>query len=144
MEEKTKREKRIELADKKQYFEVEENIFKRKIKVFLNYTPEDYDKWCKKNGVIDERGWSKEFMASSFEFDHEDRATQWGIFIKHFNWSIGSQGSLIHEIVHTIIKIWSVNNIPYNKDTQEFLAHSIAGLYEDISAKILKVKKIQR
>lgn len=140
----SKRTKKIKQADKKQYFEVEESIFHRKVKVFLNYSDEDYAKWCKKNSVLDERGDSKEFAASSFEFDHEERPTQWAIFIKRFNWSIGSQGSLIHEIVHTIIKIWSMNNIPYNKDTQEFMAHSVANLYEDIAAKILNVKNIER
>lgn len=144
MKKKTERAKRIELAEQKHCFEVEENIFKRKVVVFINYSPEDYDKWCKKKGVVDERGWSKEFVASSFEFDHEDHPTKWGILIKKFNWSIGSQGTLIHEVVHTTIKIWSINNIPFNKDTQEFLAHSIAGLYEDIAAKMLDVKKIKR
>lgn len=130
--------------DNKRYLVVEESIFHRKVHVFLNYTTEDYRQWCKKKGVEDEDHNNKEFTAVSFEFDHETKSTEWAIFIKHFNWSIHSQGTLIHEIVHTIIKIWSVNHIPYNRDTQEFLAHSIGNLYEDIAAKIMNIKKIQR
>lgn len=131
-------------TEQQKYFTVLDPIFHRKVHIFLNYSNEDYQKWCKKKGVEDERDSGKEFSATSFEFDHDSKPTEWAIHIKRFNWSIGSQGTLIHEIVHTIIKIWSINHIPYNKDTQEFLAHSIANLYEDIAAKIMNVKKIKR
>lgn len=134
--------KKLDEAKKQKYFTVLEPIFHRKVHVFLNYSQEDYQRWCKKRGVVDDRTSDKEFSATSFEFDHDDQPTMWAISIKKFNWSIGSQGTLIHEIVHTIIKIWSLNHIPYNKDTQEFLAHSVANLYEDIAAKILGVKKL--
>ncbi len=131
-------------SQEKKYFTVEEAVFHRRVHVFLNYSNEDYQKWCKKLRVEDLHSDNKEFSATSFEFDHDNKPTEWAIFIKRFNWSIGSQGTLIHEIVHTIIKIWRVNNIPYGLETQEFLAHEITNLYEDIAAKIMNVKKIKR
>ena len=125
----------------KRYFAVYDSIFKQRVHVLLNHTNQEYQKWLKRNKVKDivEKDYN-DFQAWVLEFTTEKGATERIIFIHTFQWAIKHQGSLIHEIVHIIIKIWQFNSIPYNEDTQEFLAHSIANLYEDIAKKLL-VKK---
>lgn len=133
----------MKLNSKKKYFQIEESIFHRKVHVFLNYSSDDVNKWC--GGGKDDSKNDADFGAFSFSLtDAKTGVTEWGIQVKQFDWTISNQGSLIHEIVHTVIKIWRQNNIPYTYDNQEFLAHSISNLYEDIAAKILNIKKIKR
>ncbi len=125
----------------KQYIRVKERIFHRVIHVFLNYSSKEFESYVVKRWKACLDGKSRpefddNFSAFSSEWDDEKGVRGWIICIKDFDWSIRDQGTLIHEIVHTIVKIWAFNNIPYGKDTQEFLAHSVANLYEDIAYKI--------
>ena len=121
----------------KRYIKIYDAIFQRPIHVLLNHTPQDYAKWLTKVGAKD-IGDDKfdDFAGFSTSIDIDGKPTEWIIYQKSFDWTIKDQGTLIHEIVHTIIKIWHSNNIPYNQDTQEFLAHSIGNLYEDIARKL--------
>ncbi len=132
----------------KRYFVVKDSIFNRRIHIFLNHTYKDFDRWTKRKGYNQEGkeivNYDDNFAGFSTYMDGENQPTEWIICIKNFNWSIGSQGSLLHEIVHSIIKIWKFNNISFGEDTQEFLAHSIANLYEDICGKIFGLKKIKK
>ena len=115
-----------------------DRIFNQQVDVFLNYTPDMYTKWLTRERVIDvvEKNIS-DFSGWTSDYEDANGRTKSILFIPKFNWSIKSQGTLIHEIVHIIIKIWARNNIPYNYDTQEFLAHSIGNMYEDIAEKLL-------
>lgn len=122
----------------KKYFTVKESIFNRTVNVFINYTSADIDVWCGSPQV--QRTNDSDFAGFSFVLT-KDNITEYGIQIKEFDWTLDQQGTLIHEIVHTVIKIWSSNNIPYTYDNQEFLAHSVSNLYVDIAAKIFKLKK---
>ena len=126
------------------YFEISETIFNRRVHVLLNATQKEWKAFTKKVGVTtDSSGVFEDaanFEAFSTQIDSSDRPTQWVIVLKNFDWTIKDQGSLIHEIVHTIVKIWKSNNIPFTPDNQEFLAHSIGNLYEDIVRKILTFK----
>lgn len=119
-------------------------IFKQKINVLLNQDEKSYCKFLNKLKVKDVGKKDLElsmFQGFSTYLEREDGLREYIILMKEFNWCIKNQGTLIHEIVHTIIKIWESNNIPYNADTQEFLAHSIGGLYEDIAHKLLVIVK---
>lgn len=120
------------------YFVVYDSIFKQRIHVLVNYTPEIYQKWLNKNKLKGEfiKEYS-DFTGWTSDFQTEKGTTERIIFLPTFQWTILHQGTLIHEIVHVVIKIWQLNNTPYNQDTQEFLAHSIANLYEDIAYKLL-------
>lgn len=122
----------------KRYFVVYDAVFNQKIHVLMNHTPEDYERWLNRNKVKDVALKSlDDFAGWVSDFTTEEGQTQRILFIPRFNWAIKCQGTLIHEIVHVIIKIWSANNIPFNADTQEFLAHSIGRLYEEIAQKLL-------
>ena len=126
--------------NKKIYFQVYEGIFNRRIHILLNYSVEEYDKWVKKlDKTYEGKANDNDFQAWSSEIIVSDQPTEWIISLKDFHWTISNQGSLIHEIVHTIIKIWAKNNIPFTPDTQEFLAHSVSNLYEDICRKCYKL-----
>jgi hypothetical protein len=126
----------------KRYFQVYDCIFQQKIHVLMNFTEKDYEKWLNKNKVEDvEIKDFNNFAGWVSNFETQKGTTERILFIPQFEWTIKQQGTLIHEIVHVIIKVWDANNIPFNADTQEFLAHSIANLYEDIVRKLLvKVK----
>lgn len=124
----------------KRCFVVYDAIFKQKIHILINHTPQEYEKWLNKNKVKDIIVKEiEDFTGWVSDFTTEKGTTERIIFIPNFNWTIKNQGTLIHEIVHIIIKIWQSNNIPFNVDTQEFLAHSISNLYEDIAHKLLVV-----
>lgn len=122
----------------KRYFRIYDAIFKQRIHVLLNHTSSDYQKWLNRNNVKDiiVKNFN-DFQAWVSEFTTEKGNTERIIFLPTFQWAIKHQGTLIHEIVHIIIKIWQFNSIPYNQDTREFLAHSIANMYEDIAEKLL-------
>lgn len=118
-----------------------DSIFQQQVDVLLNYTPEKYESWLNKNKIKDIdikefdffnwNGWT------SYYTDEENRI-KCIIFLSKFQWTIKHQGTLIHEITHAIIKIWDRNKIAFNSDTQEFLAHSISNMYEDIAHKLLR------
>lgn len=139
-----KRTKRLQTETKqpeikKQYFEVRECIFNRIVHVFINYSHDEFAKVARRKGAKDYKDdpdYDNNFAAFSTQMGIAGRPDQWVICIKEFNWTIADQGKLVHEIVHTIIRIWTLNVIPFTPDNQEFLAYSIGNLYEDIAAKI--------
>ena len=113
-------------------------IFNQQVDVFLNYTPEKYKNWLNREKIKDvDNKYLNNFAGWTGEYTDENDKQKVIIFIPKFDWTIKDQGTLVHEIVHAIIKIWSRNNIQFNSDTQEFLAHSISNLYEDTCRKLL-------
>ena len=90
----------------KLYFIVKENIFKAKVHVFLNYSSVEFDEWCAKNriGHSFDNNKDSSFAGYSMEIEGIKIPLAWAILVKHFNWTVGDQGTLIHEIIHTIIK----------------------------------------
>jgi hypothetical protein len=127
----------------KKYFIIRERIFNRKVNVFLNYSGKDFNKWCNKKNYKqdDHEEKDNDLIGFSTEMSGEDTPTEWIIVCNNFDWTIKDQGTLIHEIVHTVIKIWNRNNMKVCLETQEFFAHEINNLYEDICCKIWKFKK---
>ncbi len=117
-------------------------IFKQKIHVLLNYDEVAYRKFLKSENATDESNTSataanEDFAGfTTFMIDARGRR-EFIILVKEFEWKIQNQGTLIHEITHVIIRIFESNNIPFNKDTQEFIAHSIGNIYEMIARKIV-------
>ena len=135
------------LPDKipKRYFVITDCIFNQQIHILLNHTPKQYEQWLNRKKVKDiaEKNYG-DFAGFTSSLENEKGRTEWIIFVADFQWTIKNMGTLIHEITHAIIRIWQHNNIPYNADTQEFLAHSISNLYEDIARKLLVFVKWSR
>lgn len=143
---KKKRKPRYEKAPEvgRRAFRVEESIFKRTVHVLVNYDQRQYARWAQRCGYkleghailgeADLAGFSSEITCDS-------EPTEWLIVLKNFNWCIQDQGTLIHEITHTIIKIFHANNIPWSDQTQEFLAHDIGNLFEAIAHKLFYKRK---
>lgn len=127
----------------KMQFVVKDSVFNRRVHVLLNYSGDDFTKWAHSKGdktyQRDERGDANMYAFSS-QMDAEGEQTEWIICMKSFNWTIRDQGSLVHEIVHTVMKIFAMNNIPFVLETQEFIAQMVGNMYEDIAAKIHRVK----
>jgi hypothetical protein len=123
----------------KMQFIVKDCVFNRTVHVLLNYSADDFTKWAQAKGdksyQKDERGDANMYAFSS-QMDTPGEQTEWIICMKSFNWTIRDQGSLIHEIVHTVMKIFAMNNIPFVLETQEFCAQIIGNMYEDIAAVI--------
>lgn len=129
----------------KKVYKVYDPIFRQKIWVLLNHSSKDYEKFLNKRGIKDVG--DKEFyfnrvsgFATHIE-PKEDEPREYLILLKEFDWSIFHQGTLIHEITHIVFRIFESNNIPFNQDTQEFIAHSIGGIYESIARKLLVIVK---
>lgn len=122
------------------YFKVYDSIFSQLVHCLFNFSSEDYAKWLKKNKIKDTLK-KENYLGWTSEIIMENNLMEIILFIPNFDWTIQNQGTMIHEITHVIIKIWDKNNIPYNSDTQEFLAHSISNMFEDIAKKILKLNK---
>ena len=126
----------------KKYFKVTECIFNRTVHVLLNYSDADYEEWIKRIGAeLGHDSSYDNFSGWSVEMSIKGRQSEWIIVLKDFDWTIRDQGTLIHEIVHTVVKIWDMNHIPLDLASQEFLAHSIGNLYEDIAAKLLRIDR---
>lgn len=129
----------------KRYFWVREPVFHRKVHIFLGYSSKEFDQWWARGHKvikpIEDETYNDNFHDFSTEINQDGKATEWCIVLGDFNWTIDHQGSLIHEVVHTVVKIWNKNNIPSNIHTQEFLAHEVATLYEDIAGKIFRLKR---
>lgn len=131
--------KRIPHSIGKRYFQIYDGIFARRVHVLLNYTPQDYEKWLNTKKIKDVGIKNfNDFAGWSTEIESSDGQTELIIFVSHFNWAIKCQGTLIHEITHTVVKLFNHNNIPFNSDTQEFFAHLISRMYEDIAHKLLQ------
>lgn len=138
--------KKTEAGIGKRYFTLYEPIFRRRVHVLLNNSAKDFEKWAHRMGDTTFKADSDEadFQAISRSITNsETGVTEWIIQLRKFEWAVSHQASLIHEIVHTIMKIWNSNNIPHTIDTQEFLAHSIGNLYEEIAAKILRLRRLR-
>lgn len=138
--------KRVESIGKR-YFKVEDSVFHRTVHVLLNHSEEEFVQWQKRKGVINaerDQNAVANFEALSTSISSDSAPTEWIIHVKHFEWTIDNQGSLLHEVVHTVIKIFQMNNIPFNADTQEFIAHMIENLYTDIAAKLFRLTKKKR
>lgn len=132
------------LPDKipKRYLKVRDSIFQQTIHVLLNHSPEQYIQFLNRQKVTEVRDKSfDDFSGFVTSISQDGKPTEWVLFIRDFQWTIQDQSTLIHEITHAVIRIWGHNNIPFNTDTQEFLAHSIANLYADIARKLLVIKQ---
>lgn len=126
--------------------ELDEAIFNRRVHVLLNHSASEFESWAKKLGFefdppIDPTHREINFSGFSTCLHETGKPTRWVIVVHDFQWTISDQGTLIHEIVHTIVKIFASNNIPFNEHTQEFLAHDIGNLYEAVAAKLVPPKK---
>lgn len=140
MNKKTHRKKkRIPLRIGKRTIELLDPIFKQRIWVLLNADGEYFNEFLKKHDASNETSTDKwaNFSAFATQIDCDDKPSEYIICMKEFNWSIFNQGTLIHEIVHIVIRIFATNNIPFNKDTQEFIAHMVGRIYEEIADKLL-------
>lgn len=134
------RKKKKTIPDKigKKYIQVFDPIFGRRINVLLNYTAEDYSKWLNNNGIkdIEEKGFD-DFAGFCTDITSKNDQTEILIIVMKFNWAIKCQGTLIHEITHAVVRIFNLNNIPFTTETQEFFAHMIGRIYEDIAHKLV-------
>lgn len=136
---KTRRKKRIPEKIGPRTFKLFDPIFKQRIWVLLNADGEYFNEFLKKHNASDETSTDKwaNFSAFATQMDSEDKPSEYIICMREFNWSIFNQGTLIHEIVHIVIRIFAANNIPFNKDTQEFIAQMVGRIYEDVAHKLL-------
>jgi hypothetical protein len=125
----------------KHIFRLLDPIFHRRIHVLLNVGSSEFKKWNKKTYGIEDGYDEDSFAGFSVRMDKKGQPEEYVILVKRFDWTIQDQGTLIHEIVHTVIKIWDSNNIPHDSHTQEFLAHSIGNIYEDACRQIFKKKR---
>lgn len=121
---------------KKKLIKIYDPIFNQKIYVLLNHSDIDMKKFYKRIDCptdVDGMG----LGGYSLELEKKsDGRHEYVIWIRDFNWTLQDQNTLIHEIVHTIFKMWEFNSIPICKETQEFMAHSIGNVYELIARKI--------
>ena len=132
---KKKLKKKIPFKIGKRYFKIYDSIFGRKVHVLLNYEPKDYEKWLNKMKVadIEKESFYENFAGMSIEIEASNGQTEMIIWVRNFNWVIKCQGTLIHEITHTIVKLFAQNKIPFTVETQEFFAQMISRMYEDIA-----------
>jgi hypothetical protein len=112
-----------------------DSVFKQKVHVFLNY--KDIGDWCQRHNIRDLLGDCSHFRAFCAEIECYP-GREYVICIKRFDSSIESTGTLIHECVHCIMKIWASSGVPFSRDNEEFLATGIGDLCEQIAGRIKK------
>lgn len=116
-------------------------IFKQEVQVFCNTKEEDWTRWQRQRHITNADGLDPNCIAFSTHVSAAGEPNVYIIFLNRFDWTISDQESLIHEITHTIVRIWEANNIKFVPETQEFFAHSVGGLYAAIAARLLIRKK---
>lgn len=117
-------------------FFVDDPIFGQRIYVFLNCKEQVFIDWQKRLNVANLDGIDPNHHAFSTHISGEGEPNKYVIWLNHFDWTLDDQASLIHEIIHTVIRIWDANNIKFSVETQEFYAHSVDKLYMKIARKI--------
>lgn len=117
-------------------FTIYDPIFKQKIVVFINGKPEQFARFEKKLGVVNSEPLDPNLWAFSTHISGDNEPNTYIIWLNHFDWTLDDQESLVHEIIHTVVRIWEANNIVFSVHTQEFYAHSVGRLYAMIGRKI--------
>jgi hypothetical protein len=112
-------------------------IFKQEIQVFCNLAEEDWMRWQRRRNIVNAEGLNPNTVAFSTHVSAEGEPNVYIIWLNRFDWTLDDQESLIHEITHTVVRIWEANNISFCIETQEFFAHSVGRLYAMIGAKLL-------
>lgn len=124
-------------------FSVKDSIFGVNVHVLLNCDEEDLKKWYKKQGVEEysSQKLDPNFCGFSTFLTCRNAPDKYLIFINNYDWSIDSQETLIHEIIHTIFKIWDKSHSPVCMDTQEFFATTVGRMWSSIASEIWKRRK---
>jgi hypothetical protein len=127
-------------------FTVRDSIFGVKVHVLLNCSEEDFRKWCKRHGAEDysSQKLNPNFCGFSTYLTCEEAPDKYLIFINEFNWTIPDQNTLVHEIVHTIFKIWDRAGGIVSFGSQEFFAVTVGKMYVSIAKEIMKRGKRQK
>lgn len=125
----------------KRKFTIYDPIFQQKICVFINCAEADFLNFQRKLNVSNVDGFNPNFVGFSTHISAEGEPNTYVIWLNHFDWTLDDQESLIHEITHTVVRIWEANSIKFTPDTQEFFAHTVGRLYSMIGAKIFFSKK---
>jgi hypothetical protein len=112
-------------------------IFKQEIRVFCNTTEDAWMRWQRRRKIVNAEGLDPNHVAFSTHVAAEGEPNVYIIWLNHFSWTLDDQESLIHEITHTVVRIWEADNIKFVPETQEFFAHSVGRIYALIGAKLL-------
>jgi len=130
--------KKIQKKIPRKFIEIYDPIFSRRINILLNYSPEEYYSWLTRNKIKYNKDDNFSDLAGFCTYiEDENGQTEILIYINPFDWTILCQGTLIHEITHAVVRIFNLVNIPFTTETQEFFAHMIGRIYEDIAEKIV-------
>ena len=122
----------------KKFIEIYDPIFSRRINILLNYSPEEYYSWLTRNKIKYNKDDNFSDLAGFCTYiEDENGQTEILIYINPFDWTIKHQGTLIHEITHAVVRIFNLTNIQFTTETQEFFAHMIGRIYEDIAEKLM-------
>lgn len=116
-------------------------IFNQRIAVFVNKSQEEYKKWEKRMNVANPSEVNFNIAAWSTHISADGEPNTYIIYLPKFQWTLDDQATLIHECIHTVVRIWESNNISFVPETQEFFAHSVDRLYSTIAAKLLTRRK---
>lgn len=116
-------------------------IFSQDVRIFLNCENDEYIKFQKKLNVANPDSTDANQLAFTTHITCDNEPNVYVIWIKHFDWSIDDQATLIHELIHLVVRIWEANNIQMIPETQEFFAHSVDKLYSIIAVKLLNKSK---
>ena len=127
-------------------FKIWDTIFSNRIHCYIGYTQEELSKLMKRQYNYTEPIKLCGFGGLSFdieriEFGDNENSEDihyiaFIIWLRRYNWTIDDMATLIHEISHTIDKMFDYNNIPLSKDTGEFRAVLAGDIYGKIAQKI--------
>lgn len=126
----------------KRELKLNDPLFSTTVYILLNFTSEDWFNWQAKKGVVNSEPDSRGFSAWTVGLeDTKSGVITHAVCLRQFEWSISDQATLIHELTHVTFRIFQANNIPFNADTQEFIACMIDRLYEMVASKIFGLTK---
>lgn len=120
-------------------FSIYDKIFGNEIHCYIGYNQHEWNSSLKSKYTLDDYIDTDGFAGMSIDcFTDKPKRLVFVIWILEFKWRIDDMVTLIHEISHTIDRMFDFNNIPLTKATGEFRAILISDIYGKIAQKIRK------
>lgn len=127
-------------------FKIWDTIFANRIHCYIGYSGDELSKLLERQYKYNEPVSINGFGGLSFDMERIEVSADekigdtvyivFVIWLRRYNWTIDDMATLIHEISHTIDKMFDYNNIPLSKDTGEFRAVLAGDIYGKIAQKI--------
>lgn len=126
------------------HFYFEDKVLDSGVEIFINCSEEELQNYLRKKLDDKELNIKDGDRPDGLSFTLErDKVLKRIIWVKHFDWSVESQATLAHELIHFTLSVLKDKQIPISIDNTEIIAYYFEYFYNLIWDK-LKPKKVYK